>query len=166
MFAVVGVVWAVTGISLLLGLAILRLAPITLEALAGPFYWHHWLALVVVVALMAFAEGYRGFQRAFSPRFGARCRYLFDNPTPARVLLAPFFCMGYFDATRRRQISSILLTLMIIVLIVIVQHTPQPWRGIIDAGVCVGLIWGLGATNAYVVLAFTAKDYAYSPEIA
>lgn len=166
MFAAIGVGWAVTGIGLLLGFAIARLAPIALGALGSPLLWPHWIALTAFVGLMAYAEGYKGFQRSFSPRFGARCRYLYHHPTPLRVLLAPLFCMSYFDATRRRRISSWLLTLMIIGLILVVQQMPQPWRGIIDAGVCVGLLWGLAATTAYAILAFASADFRHSPEVA
>jgi len=165
-FAAIGVGWAITGIGMLLGFAILRLAPIAVGAFGSPLLWPHWIALAAFVGLMAYAEGYKGFQRSFSPRFGARCRYLYEHPTLPRVLLAPLFCMSYFDATPRRRLSSWLLTLMIIALIVVVQQVPQPWRGIIDAGVCVGLLWGLGATTAYAVLAFTSADFTHSPEVA
>ncbi|MBK1699782.1 hypothetical protein CKO41_04525 [Thiococcus pfennigii] len=166
MYAIFGVIWAVTGLGLLLGFAVFRLVPFALDALGGPLIWPHWLALTGFVAFMAYAEGYHGFQRSFSPRFGARCRYLYEHPTWSRVLLAPLFCMGYFDATRRRRIASFTLTLMIIALIVGVQHVAQPWRGIIDAGVCVGLIWGIAATVVYSVLAFTSKDFSHPPEVA
>jgi len=165
MFAILGVSWAVIGIVLLLGLAVARLAPMAFGAFESSWMWAHWLALVSFVAFMAYAEGYHGFQRSFSPRFGARCRYLYDNPSLRRVLLAPLFCMGFFDATRRRRITSLALTSMIIALIVGMQYVPQPWRGIIDAGVCVGLIWGLVATIGYAIMAFTSKDFAHPPEV-
>lgn len=166
MFAMMGVYWAVIGIGLLLGLAIARLAPMALSAFESPWMWPHWLALIGCVGFMAYAEGYHGFQRSFAPRFGARCRYLYEHPSLPRVLFAPLFCMGFFGATRRRRITSLALTAMIVALIIGVEQVPQPWRGIIDAGVCVGLIWGLIATMAYAVLAFTAKDFSHPPEVA
>jgi len=164
MYAILGVFWAVVGIGLLLGFAVFRLVPFAMGTFDGPLMWEHWLALAGFVAFMAYAEGYHGFQKSFSPRFGARCRYLYEHPSWTRVLLAPFFCRGYFGATRRRRITSFALTSMIIALIVGVQHVQQPWRGIIDAGVCVGLIWGIAATAVYAILDFTSKDFSHPPE--
>ncbi len=166
LLATAGVSWALLGIGLLLGFAIVRLLPIALGAFGESLTWLHWLCFATFVAFMGYAEGYKGFQRSFSPRFGARCRYLYDHPSLVRVTLAPLFCMGYFGTTRRRRIASFSLTAMIIALIIGVQHIPQPWRGIIDAGVCVGLFWGLAATTVYVVLALTSEDFCHSPEVA
>ena len=36
-------------------------------------------------------------------RVAARVHYLLHHPTPVRVILAPFFCLGYFGAPRRRR---------------------------------------------------------------
>ena len=41
------------------------------------------------------------------------------------------------------MIITYLLTLFIIFLIIIIEKMSDPWRGIIDAGVFVGLSWGL-----------------------
>jgi hypothetical protein len=61
------------------------------------------------------------------------------------LLLAPLFCMGYFHATRKRMLTSIILTSAIIVLVLLVGLAPQPWRGIIDVGVIIGLGLGVGS---------------------
>jgi hypothetical protein len=114
---------------------------------------------------MAYAEGYRGFQKAFSPRVAARALYLKKNPCLLHVLLAPFFCMGFFHASRRRKITSFSVTSGIIVLILLVRLLPQPWRGIIDAGVVVGLAWGLISLIIFSYQAFTQKEFKYSPEV-
>jgi hypothetical protein len=114
---------------------------------------------------MAYAEGYKGFQKAFSPRTAARARYLRLNPRVVPVILAPFFCMGYFHATKRRKITSISLTLGIIVLIVLVSFVTQPWRGIIDAGVVVGLAWGVVSLLIFSFQALGQEHYRYSPEV-
>jgi len=71
-----------------------------------------------------------------------RAAYLRDNPRMAHTLLAPIFCMGYIYTTRKRRILSIGLTLLIICFVLIAGILPQPWRGILDAGVVVGL--GIG----------------------
>lgn len=57
-------------------------------------------------------------------------------------LLAPAFCIGYFHGTRRRVISSWVVTTVIFLVVIGVKQLPNPYRGIIDAGVIVGLLWG------------------------
>ena len=165
MAGTIGAIWGITGTFLLIGSAIYRLTPLALDAFSVPFRWYHWLAWVASVLIMAHAEGYRGFQRQFSPRVAARARYLRENPRLLHLIFAPFFCMGYFHATRRRRIVSISLTAGIIVLVLAVHHLSQPWRGIIDAGVVTGLAWGLVSLFWYGVRALTAQCFDYSPEV-
>jgi hypothetical protein len=160
-----GAVWGIGGVSLLLGSAIWRLAPLAMDAFSFTLLWYHWLSLGLIVLFMCYAEGYRGFQQRFSPRVAARARYLREHPRPLHVLLSPFFCMGYFHATRRRKITSISLTLGIIVLVLLVRLLPQPWRGIIDTGVVLGLLWGLVSLWILSVLAFVSEEFDYSPEV-
>jgi hypothetical protein len=162
----VGAIWGFAGVALLLGFAIYRLTPLAVTALEMPLTGLQWTVLVVFVLFMAFSEGYRGFQKAFSPRVAARARYLRANPTPTRVLLAPFFCMAYFDAPRRRRIAAYALTLGVILLVVLVHQLDQPWRGIIDAGVVIGLAWGLLATFVFWIQALTRPEFGVSPEVA
>jgi hypothetical protein len=161
----IGSIWGLAGVLALLLSACLRLWPKAVDALSYSFAWYHWAALVAIVIGMAYAEGYKGFQQAFSPRTAARARYLRQNPRIVHVILAPFFCMGYFYATRRRKITSISLTLGIIVLIVLVSFVSQPWRGIIDAGVVVGLAWGIVSLLAFGFRALGGDTYPYNPEV-
>ena len=149
----------------LLGSAVFRLSPWALEALRMDLGWHHWAMMLVFVLFMAHSEGYMGFQRSFSPLVVARARYLWEHPTPARVLAAPLFCMGYFHARRRRLVTSYLLTVGIIGLVLLMRFLPQPWRGIVDAGVVVGLAWGLAALLVLALQGLNSRDYDYSPEI-
>lgn len=73
--------------------------------------------------------------------------------------------MGYFHATRRRQIISLSLTAGIIVLILAVHRLAQPWRGIVDAGVVVGLVWGVVSLFWYSIKAFATGTCDCSPEV-
>ena len=118
----------------------------------------HWLTLAFSVIYMAYAEGYKGFHLGFAPRVIVRARYLADNPRPLHVLLAPLFCMGYIYATRKRQIISFALTTMIICFVLIARSIPQPWRGILDAGVVVGL--SLGVLSIAYFLIISSNDPA------
>jgi hypothetical protein len=165
MIGVVGAVWGLAGVSLLLGSAIYRLSLLVIECFSYHFLWYHWVTLVLVVLFMAYSEGYRAFQRGFSPRVAARARYLRNHPHALHVLAAPFFCMGYFHAPRRRRVTSISVTAGIVVLVLLVRLLKQPWRGIIDLGVVVGLAWGFISLLVFSVLAFTSKMFPYSPEV-
>jgi len=160
-----GAVWGIAGIAALLAYAAWRLAGVAAAAWNHDLYLYHWLVLAAHVAFMAWSEGYRGFQQSFSPRIVARAKYLIAHPRLAHVLLAPLFCMGYFRATRRRMISVYALTVFIVLLIIAVRWLPQPWRGIVDAGVVVGLSWGLISIGAFILKALTADDYPYAPEV-
>ena len=161
---VIGTLWGLIGVSALLGSAIYRLIPRAQEAIEMGLSIFQWIALIVFALFMMMAEGYRGFQKKFSPRTAARVRYLRDHPNLLRGLLAPFFCMGYFHATKKTQITAIVLTLGIILLITLVSFCPQPWRGIIDFGVVLGLSWGLISFLIFTLKALTQKSFAHSPE--
>lgn len=103
----------------------------------------HWFALGFSICYMGYAEGYRGFHRAFAPRVVARASYLKAHPRPLHVVLAPVFCMGYIYATRKRKLLSFGLSSMIVCFVLLVRLLPQPWRGIVDAGVVTGLVLGI-----------------------
>ncbi len=124
-----------------------------------------WIIVVVWGIFMLIAEGYRGFQKKFSPRTAARVRYLKENPSWVRVLLAPFFCMGYFYAKKKTRIIAFSLTIGIILLILLVRFLPQPWRGIVDFGVVLGLSYGLISFFVYTAKALFAPSFKVSPEV-
>ncbi len=160
----IGAIWGVLGISLLFGNGLCRLYPYAQELCGMNFAWYHWSSLAASLILMGYAEGYKGFHLKFSPRVAARALYLKQNPTVARVLFAPLFCMGFFHATRKRKIASYCLMLMIVMLIILVRQLAQPWRGIVDAGVVLGLGWGLVSIWIFVFQAFFGKGFDVSPE--
>jgi hypothetical protein len=94
-----------------------------------------------------------------------RALYLRQHPKPLHLILAPLFCMAYFHATRRRQTVSISLTAGIIVLVLAVHRLPQPWRGIVDAGVVIGLAWGVVSLLWFAARAFAGRACDCSPEV-
>ena len=158
------VAWGVGGFVLLLGFALWRLVPLALESFAYPWAWPHTLLFLSNLALMAWFEGYRGFQQSYSPRLAARCHALLEHASWLQALLAPLVCMGLVYAPRRRIIAAWGLTLGIVAVVLLYRQFPQPWRGILDAGVVLGLAWGLAATLAHVVLALR-RGPAVDPEL-
>jgi hypothetical protein len=135
--------WGIAGVVALLVKAIVRLTPLAVEPLtAGGLGVLHVVALVGWTATSIYTEGYKGFQKQFSPRVVARAQYLTAHPRPLHVVLAPAYCMGLFHATRRRLIVSWAITLFVIAAVILVRMMPQPWRGIVDAGVVIALAWG------------------------
>lgn len=162
---VVGAIWGLLGVSMLLGYAIVRVYAYASDALAMGLTPLQWGTTVFWCLFMLLAEGYRGFQKQFSPRVVARARYLLANPHGVNVLLAPLFCMGYFHATRRRKIVSWSLTTGIILLVLLVRQLPQPWRGIIDLGVVLGLAYGLVWIWIFAFIAFSGRPFNVNPEV-
>lgn len=161
----IGALWAVSGFTLLLLFAIIRLGTISLDSLNNDFQWYHWLALLFSAVFMAYSEGYKGFQLKFSPRFAARCYHLRTKPTVLHVVLAPLFCMSFFHTSRARKIVTYMLTFMILCFVQLADLLPQPWRGILDFGVVTGLIWGLLSLYYCLLRAFRSKSFEHSPEL-
>ncbi|MEM7543758.1 MAG: hypothetical protein AAF384_19550, partial [Pseudomonadota bacterium] len=128
--------------------------------------WIHYLVFVINIVFMAWAEGYKGFQKAYSPRLVSRCEYLCRAEVSLKtVLLAPLFCMGFYGAPRRRVIVAYALTLMIIGFVIVFRSLPQPWRGVLDGGVVVGLTWGVTATVYEAVRVFLLSRTPADPEV-
>ncbi len=142
--------WGVLCVLALLGQAIARLTPMAIEPwLDGSLTITHQVLYVVAIVFMGYSEGYRGFQLRFSPRVVARAFWLGDNPTPLRVIFALPFCMSLFHSTKRQMTISYSIIVMIVLLVWGVRHLSQPWRGMVDAGVVVGLAWGSLAILAF-----------------
>lgn len=158
--------WGVIGVMAVIVYAIVRLAAFVTGALALDLDAVQRLALLVNVVFMAWSEGYRGFQLKFAPRVAARALYLcrYSTSKTAR-LLAPFFCVGYFSASGRTLLFAWAGTIGIVMLVLFVNRLDQPWRGIIDAGVVVGLSWGLVSLVVAAAATFRAGRYLVSPEV-
>ncbi|MDH5354861.1 MAG: hypothetical protein OEY09_10500 [Gammaproteobacteria bacterium] len=160
-----GALWGVAGVSLLLSFAVYRLTVITIDAFASPFQWYHWLVFFGNMLFMAHSEGYKGFQKGFAPRVAARARYLQYHPRLSLILVAPLFCMGYFFATRERLVTTYALTVGIVLLVIIFHQISQPWRGILDAGVVVGLSWGIASLIWFAFEALGTGKFDVSAEV-
>ena len=149
-----GAIWGIGGLIIVFAFSVFRLAGVSLEAFQYSWDWRHWTVFVLNTGFMAHSEGYKGFQKSLAPRVVARAQVLMDNPSLLRLLLAPLFCVGYFHAPRQRLISVYILTVGIGVLIAAFQYIGQPWRGILDCGVVVGLSWGIVSISVLTVKAW------------
>ena len=105
-----------------LGYAVWRLAPVALEAVKPGLSAIEWAAFAASIVILGYSEGYKGFQKAFSPRVVARALSLKRRPRPLRVLLAPAFCAGHFGATKARKNAAWVLTLGIVGLVLLVAR--------------------------------------------
>jgi hypothetical protein len=136
--------WGIAWVSFLLGRAIWRLGPWALEPWTEDLMSNAQKGIYIAwLVANAYLEGYRGFQLRFSPRVVSRAVYLGQNPRPLWVVLALPFCMSLFHSTRRQMTVSWSFIGGLILVIWWVRSLAQPWRGIIDGGVVLGLLWGL-----------------------
>ncbi|NQU39367.1 MAG: hypothetical protein HQ523_05395 [Lentisphaerae bacterium] len=160
----IGALWGCVGVSLILGRGLASLFPHVRDLAGVELEWFHWVVMAAWSVLMAYSEGYRGFQLKFAPRVAVRAFYLKGHPTTVRVILAPLFCMGYFYATRRRKLLTYSLTGGIVGLIIVCGKLAQPWRGLVDVGVLIGLGWGMISVWIFMAKAFLGPGTAARTE--
>mmetsp|Transcript_4924 Transcript_4924/g.7543 ORF Transcript_4924/g.7543 Transcript_4924/m.7543 type:complete len:157 (+) Transcript_4924:2046-2516(+) len=151
----------------ILGGAIKRLAPIAVQPLKQrDLTLVQWGAYLGTLVFFAYAEGYKAFQRKFSPLVVRRAMTLKEpSATAVDVALGPFYSMGLFHATRKRKIVSWSVSSAIFVVVGLVKRLPYPWRSIIDAGVCVGLSWGSLSMAIIYIKALFGSPPTIDPEI-
>lgn len=157
--------WGLLGAIGILVYAITRMTGHVMEAFSMELGTWHYVTLVAWTLFMAYSEGYKGFQKSFSPRVAARAVYLRDKATWLRFFLAPFFSIGFFHTTRRKQITVIVLVIVISLIVIGFRQIPQPWRGVLDFGVVVGLSWGVLATLIYFFKFVFAEKVPYDPQV-
>lgn len=160
-----GAIWGVLALAALLAESLYKLAPIVLAAFERPLGLSEGLFALGWVSFMAYAEGYRGFQKSFAPRYAARARWLQEQGQLRDLCLAPFFCMGFYAASRRTRIVAWALSLGIPLLVWLIRALNQPWRGLVDLGVMVGLSWGLLALLGFSFAALVRKQERVDPDI-
>ena len=158
-------VWGIAGAVVFLAYAVVRLIPVAADALRMELDPVAWLALVGSIAFLGYYEGYRAFQKGFSPRTVARGFCIAADPKPLHVLLAPLHCMQLFHATKKRLIVSWAVLLGVTGLVLVVRMLDQPWRGIVDAGVVVGLSWGTISMIVFWIRALAGKPMPVPPDL-
>lgn len=159
------VLWGVGGVILLLVKSLLTLSGMVAGAFEHELGLLHLAVAGPWIAFMAYAEGYKGFQQRFSPRVVRRSVDLARSPRPWLVVLAPLYAMGLVHATRRRLIASWALLIGIVLLVLLVRTLDQPWRGIVDMGVIVGLSWGCLSLVVLLVPALAGRAPDIDPDL-
>ncbi|WP_437807015.1 hypothetical protein [Sorangium sp. So ce1078] len=145
------VLWGVLGVVAVLIEAIYRLGATAVRILTTHDLTTGQLILLAAwTVVIAYFEGYRGFQQRFSPRVIARALHLAEHRRPLHVALAPLYCMALFHTTRRRLIATWVLIAGIVALILLVRQMSPPYRAIVDAGVAFALAWGTASILVYL----------------
>lgn len=158
--------WGVLATTALLVSAIVRLTPLALEPLQShAMTSFQWALYIGWAGFNGYVEGFRGFQRGYAPRVVARAFWLGQHPRPLYVLLAPFFCSGLFHATRKRLIISWCLLVGIVGIVQLVRLLEQPWRGIVDGGVVIGLGYGTAALLVMFARALLGAPIRVTPQV-
>ena len=159
-------VWGTFGVLAILGQAIYRLTPLAIEPFEADMLSTWQIAVCAVWTIVSlYSEGYKGFQKSFSPRVVARAFHLANNPRPLFVILAPLYCMAMFHATRKRLIVTYVFYTVLIGVIVLVHQLDQPWRGIIDAGVVAGIVYGAATMVYFFFVALTGRPLPVPPDV-
>lgn len=161
--------WGVFGVVAYLSYGVAKVVPIVLDGLGAIEEVWQWALLAVTLLFFAYVEGYRGFQLGFSPRVVSRAWVVSEETSEAPVwhkVLAPAFCIGYFHGTKRRVITSWAVTTVIFAVVIGVKQLDNPYRAIIDAGVIVGLMWGiLSIIVLYIASLQSQKPPEYDPAL-
>jgi hypothetical protein len=159
--------WSLGGVVAMLSQAVVRLTePALAPILDGTAETWHLALYVVSAVFFAYSEGYRGFHLRFSPRVVARAGLLAEQGRPLDKVLGPPFAMGLVGATRKRMIVSWVLVIGIIGIVMVVRGLPPVWRGMVDAGVVVGLGTGVLSILWHLRRALHGVPPDIDPEIA
>jgi hypothetical protein len=134
-------IWGVVGVSALLLEALYRLAPLAWEGVVVQFAPLTAGVALAFGGLMAWLEGYRGFQRKWVPLAIERA-FSIERSSRLEVALAPLKVLGVWRAEAKVRRRAWMMVVGIWSLVLLVRQLPQPWRGVVDSGVVVGLFWG------------------------
>ncbi len=136
-------VWGLLGIILIFALAITRLSPSIIVLFDQQLHLVHWIFGIIYLSIMVVIKGYLVLQLRFAKKVLNRLSLLEARGSKVERVLAPFFCMSFFHAPRRQMFVSYFIIIFIVILAVFSKKIPIIFRGIIDLGVSLALIWGI-----------------------
>ena len=161
----IGAIWGIVGVCVILVRAIVRLVPPALAPLGQRQSTLVFAAYAASMLVNGYVEGYRAFHVGFSPRVAARALHLREDRSLLHAILAPIFVLAFFHTTRRRMMVRYFLVVGLAGLVWVIRHTPQPWRGAIDAGVVIALTWGMASLLFYFVRGLAGTPPPASAEL-
>lgn len=171
--------WAVAGfglgtVALTLIEAIYRLGARAMLTLREELTVTQWATLVVSVLALAYGEGYRALHRRFVPHVIERASELaVSGPSYLNTghamhtlhawrtwLLSPLYVLCLVQAQPAALRRAWLSVTLIAGAVMVVRQLPEPYRGIIDAGVAVALSIGLASLSRGFFIAVRGKSRA------
>mmetsp|Transcript_25489 Transcript_25489/g.55809 ORF Transcript_25489/g.55809 Transcript_25489/m.55809 type:complete len:212 (-) Transcript_25489:84-719(-) len=162
----IAAVWGVLGVLLLLANGLRRTLPAALVPFSAGMSPSAWAAYVASCLFFAYAEGYRGFQKRFSPLVVRRALLLDGRRPCLHQAFAPAFAMALIHTDARRKAVSYGLAFGIVAIVAFVKRLPYPQKSILDAGVVVGLGWGMCSICLLFVRAvYTGTHPAVDPRL-
>lgn len=147
--------WALIGIALLLGKAVMRLG------------WRGWIVLsdgvtafqgfvaVLLVGAFLYGEGMLALERRWVPSLLHRVDRLPDEGNRWNRLGAPLYAMSLIGAPAKTLVRAWAGVGAIVVAVLVVRALPDPWRAMIDLAVAAALAWGLLALVRAVVRSYS-----------
>jgi hypothetical protein len=156
--------WGISYVVATIANAIRRLLPIALQPYMNFDISQSQLAAYVCwTGFMLYTEGYKAFHQKFAPLVVKRACTLKDNYSALNVLFAGPYCMGMYNATKKRKIVSWTITVGVTGLVFLVKHLPYPWRSIVDGGVVAGLTYGCASILYYYSQVLMGYDINVDP---
>ena len=145
--------------AILLAEASVRLGERALHTMHAGLSLPQWALMVISIAVFGYLEGYRVLHCRFFPHVLVRASELAHREKRARdYLSAPFYVVSLVQAGKRSQQRAWVGASLIVGAIFLVRALPEPYRGIIDAGVAVALTIGLGSLILRYVATVRSKQ--------
>jgi len=137
--------WTLAGVGALFAWAAYRLGARGMDTLRGGLEAGQWVALVGLVLLFVYGEGFLALDQRWVPKLVQRARRLRDEPGVLIRLLAPLYGLSLVGTERGELLRGWAGTLVVVGAVLTVRVFPEPWRGIVDLSVAAALVFGLVA---------------------
>ncbi|HET8938379.1 MAG TPA: hypothetical protein VFN67_33275 [Polyangiales bacterium] len=134
-------------VAITLGEACMRLGARALVTLHSGLSLYESVLFFSSIAAFGYGEGYRALHQRFVPHVIERAILLARSDIRGfrGFSLAALYVLCLVHAERRERVKAWISVALIVCAVVIVKALPEPYRGIIDAGVAVALAIGLGS---------------------
>ena len=142
--------WGIFGVFFLLFSSSMRMAYLSSYIFYVNVHSEYWITYTCTCLLFLFGEG-RAIHKKFTPYVIKKSKELTSESSKLINLLAPFYCMGFFEKNKKAWIS----TCLIIAMSIGVGYLPFLCKMAIDAGVALALSVG---SVSLLVRYFREKD--------